>query len=94
MTEGFVGFTSKETGSGQTLPLGPGGKFAFAEPVVIGPYAVSITPPEGNPPTVENPAPKPPDPKNIPQKYRSDATTDLTAEVKEGKNEFTFDMKP
>ena len=43
---------------------------------------------------MENPTPAPPDPKNIPKKYRTDATTDFKVEVQEGKNEFTLDMKP
>ena len=94
VSEGFVNFISTETGQGETVALGSGGEFAFTEPVVIGPYAVFVTPPEGEPPTVENPTPAPPDPKNIPKKYRTDATTDFKVEVQEGKNEFTLDMKP
>lgn len=94
VTEGFVNLISAESGRAATLPLGPGGKFAFEEPVVIGPYAVFITPPEGAPPTLENQSPKQPNPKNIPKKYRSDATTEFKVEVKEGENDFPLDMKP
>ena len=31
---------------------------------------------------------------DVPKNYRSETTSDLTAEVKEGTNEFNFDMKP
>ena len=93
VTEGFVNLISVESGRAATMALGPGGKFGFEEPVVIGPYAVFITPPEGAPPTLENESPAPPDPKNIPKKYRTDATTDFKVEVKEGDNGFPLDMK-
>lgn len=93
VTEGFVNLISIESGRAATMPLGPGGKFTFEQPVVIGPYAVFITPPDSAPPTLENQRPDRPDPKNIPKKYRTDTTTDFKVEVKEGDNDFPLDMK-
>lgn len=94
VTEGDVNLISRETGQVYAAPLGDGGSFKIADPVQTGSYIVSIAPPLGAPPTVENPTPVIPNPANIPQKYRSDQTSDLKADVKAGENTFTFDMKP
>lgn len=93
VTEGYVNLVSVESGRAVTMPLGPDGKFTFEEPVVIGPYAVFITPPDSAPPTLENQRPERPDPNNIPKKYRTDSTTDFKVEVQEGENDFALDMK-
>ena len=93
VTEGRVQFYSAQTGGGGMATLDQSGKFAMQDPILVGSYKVSILPPE-------EPAPESPtgtEPKeypNIPEKYRTELTTDLTAEVKEGDNQFTFDMKP
>jgi hypothetical protein len=57
--------------------------------VVITPLVqiVDTDPGKSPPAPVEKPAP------NIPQKYRQQGTTPLKETVKEGKNEFNFDLK-
>lgn len=93
VTRGFVNLASRETGKAYTLPIGEEGQFKSDAPVVVGPYTVFITPPEGEAPSVDNPSPAPPDPKNIPQKYRSEQTSDLELEVKEGENTPKFELQ-
>ena len=56
--------------------------------VIVLPLSVRGTPNTGRQVVSgEKPAP------DIPLKYRTIGTTDLKADVKEGKNEFTFNMK-
>lgn len=63
------------------------------ESVEAGNYTVSILPPPLPPADPDQPpAPMKKYP-NIPQKYRSETTSTLKAEVKEGANEFQFELK-
>lgn len=87
-----IQFSSKETGAaviGEVV----GGEFTMSDPVPVGNYKVAVlTPQEAAPEAgVEY---KPKEYPEIPLKYRDEFNTDLVAEVKEGDNEFTFDMKP
>ncbi|MDB5334672.1 MAG: hypothetical protein JWN70_291 [Planctomycetaceae bacterium] len=93
VTDGSVNVLSNESGRVYTSTLGAEGKFKISESVVIGKYAFFITPPAGAAPTLDKPVVAPIDPPNIPKKYRADATSGLTEEVKEGNNDFKFDMK-
>lgn len=87
-----VQFSSKETGAaviGEVI----GGEFVMTDPVPVGNYKVAVMPPQEAPPE-SGVAYKPKEYPEIPLKYRDEFNTTLTAEVKEGENEFTFDMKP
>lgn len=95
VTEGQVTFLA-EDGASATADLDSSGKFTIEE-LPIGKYVVSVTPPALTEAPTEDPNKMPPPKKypNIPEGYRSEVTSDLTAEVHEGEdNNFTFDMKP
>ena len=89
--EGSVVFENKEEGHLASGVIKDG---AFTLPAApIGKYKVFVTPPPAPPssdPAKPNP---PPDPADIPKKYRDVATSDLTAEVKAGDNTVTLEMK-
>tara|TARA_R110002111_G_scaffold117466_1_gene179432 strand:- start:25979 stop:26398 length:420 start_codon:yes stop_codon:yes gene_type:complete len=74
-------------GEGAMGTLNESGQVSLSD-VVLGDYAVIVTPPEGTP---DNPAPKKDYP-NIPQQYRSLKNSPLKAVVKPGSSEFTFDL--
>lgn len=75
-------------GEGAMGTLNESGQVELTD-VVLGTYAVTVTPPEGTP---DNPAPKKEYP-NIPKQYRSLKASPLKADVKSGDNEFTFELK-
>jgi hypothetical protein len=89
---GMVNFESPATGMATQAPL-RSGSFQFPQPVPLGSYKVSIAPPP-DPPPVPGQTQPPADPKDIPKKYRSITTSDLTAEVKSGGAPFKFELKP
>lgn len=94
VADGVVYFSSK-SGVGANAPLAAEGKFAIPDAVEVGDYTVTVTPPPPPPPRPEDGPPKPtPAAADIPQKYRSEQTTDLKATVKTGDNAFEFDLKP
>ncbi len=75
-------------GEGAMGLLNESGQVALSD-VVLGDYAVVVTPPEGTP---DNPAPQKEYP-NIPKRYRNLQDSPLKADVKAGRNEFTFELK-
>ncbi len=93
VTEGRVQLYSQSTGEGGATTLDAQGAFRLEEPLPVGAYSVFVLPPP-------EPAPSPDvayEPKeypNIPEKYRSEMTTDLKVEVAEGENTFPIEMKP
>lgn len=89
---GEVVFIVKGTGFAATVPLSAG-KFQMENPIEAGTYAVLVTPLPPPPPDPVNPPPVPKDPTDIPKKYRSEATSTLTATVKTGHNELTFKLE-
>ncbi len=89
VTEGQVNFVNNSTGLGGGGSLGPGGT-ATISTVPTGKYVVTVTPPL---PDMADPNPQVPDYANLPQKYRSETTSTLKAEVFVGDNEFTFELK-
>ncbi|MCA9116767.1 MAG: carboxypeptidase regulatory-like domain-containing protein [Planctomycetaceae bacterium] len=94
VTEGTVNFFSPETGAGASAPLDSTGSFKMEEGIPAGTYKVSIQPPSQE---VAAGAPEPENPKeypNIPEKYRSDTTSGLTANVTDGENSFDFPLAP
>lgn len=96
VTEADVAFNSKERGVGAKAPLDASGNFTFPDPLEVGKYTVSVIPSYGTEgPTDPNAVAKE---SKIPQKYRSEAETPLTVEIKEskeGKVELPpFDLQP
>jgi hypothetical protein len=93
VTEGTVQFNDEKTGRGTEVELGPDGAYQAALPA--GEYKVIILPPLR---IVESQS-GPPDPqfkkvKNIPEKYRSTATSGLSATVSADQTVHDFDLKP
>lgn len=96
VTEGTVTLFDPKTGAVAEAQLGQDGSFAVPGKVVVGEYIVMITPaiymdnsdPKTPPSPMEKKAP------NIPAKYRNQTLSPLRADVKEGPNNFEFDMTP
>ena len=87
LAEGTVSFSNSSNGTGAIAQLGAEGKFTVTGGVVPGEYKVTVTPPEATP---DNPAPKA---SEIPQKYRSEATTDLKCKIASGTNDLKFELQ-
>jgi predicted small lipoprotein YifL len=95
VTEGTVSFVSKETGTASAAALDASGRFEIPDGLPAGRYVVAVAPPPpeevGGAPAADPPREYP----NIPQKYRSDTTSDLTADVGDGAQEpFRFALTP
>lgn len=91
-SEGTLAFYDKATGNTGGGELGSGGTFKFAVPVPVGTYQVSFAqPPAAAPddPTADAEANK----STIHDGYCNGDTSGLVAEVKEGTNTFTFELK-
>lgn len=89
---GTVRLYSQKTGETGSGVLTEGGKFKFAEPLPVGSYQAIVVPPQEPPPEVGK-AYEPKTYDNIPEKYRTELTTDITVEVKAGDNTITVEMK-
>jgi hypothetical protein len=93
VAEGTVQFNDAKTGRGAEVEIGPGG--AYQAQLPAGDYAVVVLPPlrvvrsKGGPPDPQ--FKKVPD---VPDKYRSTATSRLTAEVRAGQTTHDFDLNP
>ena len=93
VAEGTVQFNDAKTGRGDEAPLGPDGSYTATLPA--GTYAVVILPP-----MLPGESPHgPPDPRfkkvaNIPEKYRSTATSGLTATVSAERARHDYDLNP
>jgi hypothetical protein len=92
VSEGTVQFSDPKTGHGAEMELAPDGSYQATLP--RGAYSVAILPPllmvsKGGP--VDPQFKKV---RNIPQKYRSTATSGLTADVSSDKTVHDFDMRP
>ncbi len=73
--------------------LRAGGEFHLDKPLPVGEYRVTIQPPPEAPPTPDGPPPAASPAAQIPPQYMSEATSGLTASVKEGENTFSFELK-
>lgn len=90
---GTVQLYSPSTGATGIAPLDAAGKFKLTTPIPVGEYHVIVAPPPEPPPQVGVPyAPK--TYKNIPTKYRTDATTTLKADLKAEANVLALEMTP
>jgi hypothetical protein len=102
VTEGNISFRNEAKGLVAGIKLGPEGdyelRFAGGKEIPVGEYVVTIAPPVPQLPIASELGPAPPQPievrqfRNIPDKYRSSQTSDLTATVQEGPNRFDFDL--
>jgi len=93
VTSGVVNLMATARGAGASANLGEDGKYQITEPVETGQYKVVFTPAPPPPPRPEDGPPKPTKPPaNIPEKYRSESTTDLSTVVEEGENALDFNL--
>tara|TARA_R110002095_G_scaffold200403_1_gene180624 strand:+ start:2878 stop:3258 length:381 start_codon:yes stop_codon:yes gene_type:complete len=88
VTEGFVNFENPNTGLGGGAELEASG-MATVPSIPVGDYTVSVIPPL---PPDNDPNPKMKEYDNLPIKFRSSTST-LKATIKEGSNEFAFELK-
>lgn len=90
LAQGCVNFISDRDGLGATGNVKPDGTYTLEGPLPLGIYKVFITfnisPAQFGTPAADIV-------KTVPEKYLGQATSDLTAEVEEGKIEHDFDLK-
>jgi len=94
LTAGTVNFDLKAGGYGAAAKLDDSGSYSIPDGIPVGTYTVYVSPPEEMPvgPGETRPS-RPKAAVEIPVKYRSAPTSDLTAEVKAGENApFSFDL--
>lgn len=92
LTEGSVAFQNTETGRSGASKIAADGTYSIPD-LLVGKYKVLILPPPMPPPMLDQKAP-PPDRSGFPMNYRTEAMSDLTAEVVEGANTgVDFDLK-
>lgn len=93
--EGMVTFSDGNFSSSGMITTT--GEFTLADDLPTGSYKVQVTPPDlQTAPTfgkTGEAAPQPKEVKNIPEKYRTLATTDLSADVTSGDNDVKLEMK-
>ncbi len=87
VTGAMINFISAETGVAASDDLDAGGAYDIQAGLRPGTYKVCVVPSASadQPPMPGKPPPKPSESK-VPPKYRSDATSGLTAELQEGDN--------
>lgn len=86
-----VMFLSLQTGQGGSADIQSGGSFALVDPLPVGSYKVFLAP-KASTANLEEAAPVTID-TNVPDKYWNEAGTDITADVKEGENTVTVELK-
>jgi len=89
VTEGSVNLENPSTGLGGGADLDASG-LATLKTVPVGDYTITVVPPL---PPQDDPNPEIKEYDNLPQKYRSSATSTLKATVTEGENQFEFELK-
>ena len=92
VSEGLVQMTKVGEGVYSSSPLDDAGHASIPD-AEVGDYIVFITPPPAPAPHEVDPSTKRKTYSNIPDPFRSESTSTLKAEVKEGKNEFQFELK-
>lgn len=87
VTGAMINFISPETGLAASDELDAGGAYDIQTGLTPGTYKVFVVPASAadQPPMPGKPPPKPSE-STVPPKYRSDATSGLTAELQEGDN--------
>lgn len=90
---GYIAFNSSSKGTAAGANLSATGEFKLTDPLPLGEYVVTVSPPPA-PPPLSTPAGTQPPKSEIPEKYRSEAKSDLKFVVKAGANTANFDLKP
>lgn len=90
LTDCRINFNSAKTGVGAGGDLTEDGSYTLEGSLPVGDYTLFITPPSDFTPAK---AQAKSGLTNVPAKYRGEATSGLTAEVKEGESEYNFDLK-
>ena len=95
-TTGRVNFVSESTGSSGAGDLQENGSYRIERELPAGDYKVYLSDPGlGDQPPSEDGNPELGTAlEALPEKYRSEATTDLTAKIVEGDNTFDFPLAP
>lgn len=99
VSEGYVVFSNNDKGVHMTAELKPDGTYEMTMPKLgglpVGTYQIRVRPPDPPlPPFGSTAIPKVKECPDIPHRYREDATSGLTATVKQGENSFDIAMKP
>ncbi|MEO2016917.1 MAG: hypothetical protein ABGZ53_21375 [Fuerstiella sp.] len=92
-SEGSVAFYDNSTGNTGGAELGSGGKFVCTVPVPVGSYQVSFLPLDELAPGDQEADELALENDKVHDLYRSGETSEIAAEVKEGPNTFTFELK-
>lgn len=95
LQDGQIVFSSDVLGVNQSTAIQSDGSYSFAAPMPVGDYRVYFLPPNDSD---IQPGPATQQPrvalKNVPEKYRSETSTDLTVIVTEGKNTTPIEIQP
>lgn len=95
VTSGRVVFSSEEQGINRSINLQADGTFQSTASLPTGNYRVYLLPPDqGDVPPGLPGEQKIPKLENVPQKYQSEKSTDLTVTIEKGGNNLTLDLKP
>ena len=92
LPEGTVVFSDAKTGATDAAQLDKSGNFKIEAPLAVGEYRVSFEPPPPPQPTDEASGKKARIPWVIHRGYQASSTSDQVAVVKEGTNEFEFQL--
>lgn len=91
--DALILFYSRETGAAASAIVGNDGKYEVVSPVQTGTYAVSVVPPPSEVDiTIATDTPPPADHPQIPAKYRSHESSQLTVTITEGSNRFDAEL--
>lgn len=90
LTDCRINFNSAKTGVGAGGDLKEDGSYTLEGSLPVGDYTLFITPPSDFTPAK---AQTQSGLTNVPAKYRGEATSGLTAKVKEGESKYNFDLK-
>jgi hypothetical protein len=95
LAAGEVHFVRPDTGDAGSAPLDPAGNYALHAGIPPGSYRVFVLPPasSAHPSVTATASPITPEVSSIPERYRSEVSSGLTAEVKAGSNTFDFQLQ-
>lgn len=94
LSTGRINFSSPSTGAAAYADLQQDGAYQLPASLPAGEYKVYVTPVGlGDTPPGDGPAP-PSTLEGVPEKYQSEATTDITTTIKEGDNNLDFNLTP
>jgi len=91
-TDAAVVFLSPKTGNGGTADIQADGTFRIQTPMKVGSYTVYLAPKVAADGGGDRPVPVRID-RTVPQKYWNEATSDVSIQVNEGKNEVAVRLK-